>query len=935
IYNSILETSAPWLDISPEEGAVPPLDACDVIVTFNPDGMEPSIYEAEILIISSDPLRPTIIVPVTMTLVADDLSLSPDAGFESSGIEGGPFTPQCMTYTLTNNGNEPVSWTTAPTADWLNVAPASGVLDPCDTIGLGLCISPQAELLQPGVYTETLTLENLDSGSIKTRLITLTVIPPDSFTESFGSGGSDLHNLTLTLRPDGSSAYYAACYEEATQFPTDPCGGTYIALGDDDFAEIILNQPTMVSFYGQSYDRIYIGSNGYITFGQGDVEHEALLENHFALPRMSAMFADLTPTDGQSISWKQLDNRLAVTYENVPLFGDKQKISSFQIEIFFTDETIRVTRLNLAATSSIMGISRGTGIPAGFFESDLSEYLICCPCGDFDGDYAVNLLDFAILAASWLDNTCQSPYWCDWTDIDRSNVVDPPDLAFLTQNWLYGAEAGPGPEPNLPEPIAYWKFDEGEGDTAYDSVGDNHGTIHEALWTDGQIDGALDFDGTNDYITFGHSNCIKPPLPVTITAWITLADSGVIYTISSLDDPSVAYYGLFFQILATGELIISVGDGNGSSPSHRRSKIGTTTLEPNNWYHVTAVVRGETDMDLYVNAVNDGGFYSGTGGPLAYSDGNAFIGSTGGSTNFFNGKIDDVRVYDWALSADEIQALYQMTTQSVGQNSQYYWSEPVLLEELNDIPNGKNAYSPCLSQDGLTMFFGRRSASGTRQLVEAYRDTPDGPFTSERVISELVTGDNLYSPWISNDELRLYYGRYENGTTLRMAQRNSPTDTWTDVKGFYEIHVGGTSDSHATLMPDELTMFYCSNRGSSNYFVWTTNRESLDNPFTTPTPVSELNDSEKSQGPCILTDGLTIYFNSIRDGHTTSDIYRAIRPSIDVPFGNIERISISTDTKNEYCPDVTPDEKTLYFHTDQGIFVSYWKKDEITICLPR
>ena len=50
------------------------------------------------------------------------------------------------------------------------------------------------------------------------------------------------------------------------------------------------------------------------------------------------------------------------------------------------------------------------------------------------------------------------------------------------------------------DPVAHWKFDEGNGTTAYDSAGSNDGTVTGATWTTGQIGGALDFDGVNDYV---------------------------------------------------------------------------------------------------------------------------------------------------------------------------------------------------------------------------------------------------------------------------------------------------------------------------------------------------------------------------------------------------------------------------------------------------
>ncbi|MHC4545480.1 MAG: hypothetical protein ACYSYL_13320 [Planctomycetota bacterium] len=52
--------------------------------------------------------------------------------------------------------------------------------------------------------------------------------------------------------------------------------------------------------------------------------------------------------------------------------------------------------------------------------------------------------------------------------------------------------------------VGWWKFDEGEGTIAYDSTGNNHGSIFGANWTTGQINGALTFDGVGDYVDCAH-----------------------------------------------------------------------------------------------------------------------------------------------------------------------------------------------------------------------------------------------------------------------------------------------------------------------------------------------------------------------------------------------------------------------------------------------
>ena len=65
--------------------------------------------------------------------------------------------------------------------------------------------------------------------------------------------------------------------------------------------------------------------------------------------------------------------------------------------------------------------------------------------------------------------------------------------------------------------ISHWKFDGGEGTTAYDSVGNNHRTIYGAEWTTGQIDGALRFDGDGDYVDF--ANNVITGAEFTVSAW--------------------------------------------------------------------------------------------------------------------------------------------------------------------------------------------------------------------------------------------------------------------------------------------------------------------------------------------------------------------------------------------------------------------------------
>jgi len=73
LYNAILETKAPWIEIEPEEGTVAAGDSEEVSVTFNAAQMEPGTYEAEIIIVLDDPCDTIINIPVTMTVLQDYL----------------------------------------------------------------------------------------------------------------------------------------------------------------------------------------------------------------------------------------------------------------------------------------------------------------------------------------------------------------------------------------------------------------------------------------------------------------------------------------------------------------------------------------------------------------------------------------------------------------------------------------------------------------------------------------------------------------------------------------------------------------------------------------------------------------------------------------------------------------------------------------------
>jgi hypothetical protein len=216
-------------------------------------------------------------------------------------------------------------------------------------------------------------------------------------------------------------------------------------------------------------------------------------------------------------------------------------------------------------------------------------------------------------------------------------------------------------DPNLGL-AAHWNFDEGSGNVLHDQSGNgNDGTIYGATWQDGVIGKSLLFDGVNDYVNIGNKlNNIT--VPFSVTAWIKKSwsdgTSGAIFS----SDSGYYYYG-FWLYASSSSMLIRYGDGGYPAPDSRRDKNSATIGFPaDEWVFVSGVVRGPTNMDIYVNGANMGGTYVGTGGGMAHSSGSATIGNaTWLDTNrWFKGSIDELRIYSRALDSTDVRELYEL-----------------------------------------------------------------------------------------------------------------------------------------------------------------------------------------------------------------------------------------------------------------------------------
>jgi hypothetical protein len=309
--------------------------------------------------------------------IPDALAVTPLSGFISLGPVGGPFLSNSLVMTLTNVSTNTFSWAASNGASWLNLSIRSGTLAPGAATNVTASVDDSATNLSASVYAATVWFTNLNSMVGQGRQFFLRVGQPDDYTELFDSNTNDLAFRTFTFTPDGSVNFYSVCQDMAGIFPTDPTGGNVVALTDDSFSAVTIAGTNTVALYGQRTNVFFIGSNGYLTFGSGDANWQESLSAHFSQPRISGLFHDLNPAAMGNVSWKQLDDRVAVTYLNVPQYGSTNG-SSFQIEMFY-DGRLRLTWLGLNCSNNLVGLSAGQGVPVAFVPSSFSDYATCPP----------------------------------------------------------------------------------------------------------------------------------------------------------------------------------------------------------------------------------------------------------------------------------------------------------------------------------------------------------------------------------------------------------------------------------------------------------------------------------------------------------------------------------------------------------------------------
>jgi hypothetical protein len=207
-------------------------------------------------------------------------------------------------------------------------------------------------------------------------------------------------------------------------------------------------------------------------------------------------------------------------------------------------------------------------------------------------------------------------------------------------------------------PVGYWNFDEGSGNTAADSSENgNTGTLNNGpVWVDGKFGKALGFDGVDDYVQVSQSSSLDVTDQITVETWVYprayVDNTGMVSHIISRCDYSGGHIYVLSMYPDSHKASFSVNPYPDEQPS-------VADLQLNAWTHLAMTYDGAS-VKLYVNGQFDSSYAQ--SGPIETTSNWLAIGCkpTGpwggpGTYAYFNGMIDEIKIYNRALSQQEIQ----------------------------------------------------------------------------------------------------------------------------------------------------------------------------------------------------------------------------------------------------------------------------------------
>ncbi len=356
-------------------------------------------------------------------------------------------------------------------------------------------------------------------------------------------------------------------------------------------------------------------------------------------------------------------------------------------------------------------------------------------------------------------------------------------ISFVLVLGLAGASAAEEIDPSL---VGWWKLNEDFGSTAIDWSGhDNHGSlVGDPQWVSGYIGGTLDFDGDGDYIDCGYDPIFDITDEITLAAWVNIRSIPVQWV-------SIVTKGEYAWRLSNVESDPRFHFGITIWSDANPSVNGSTAVGYNEWHHVAGTHDG-SELNLYLDGVPDGTLSSTTA--IGTNTANLFIGENPEAAGrYWDGLIDDVRLYNRALSQTEINELMPLQPRATAPEP---YDKAILVT----------------TEVTLSWIPGDGAASHYLYFGENFEDVQNGTEGTDKGLTNL----NNYSPQ-SLETGKTYYWRVDeveaDGTTTHTG------DVWSFTIPSKYAYNPVPPDSAEFIDPN-VTLSWAAGTGSIIHFVY-------------------------------------------------------------------------------------------------------------------
>lgn len=331
----------------------------------------------------------------------------------------------------------------------------------------------------------------------------------------------------------------------------------------------------------------------------------------------------------------------------------------------------------------------------------------------------------------------------------RSSAEIKADLASISPSRGSAAVFGPDLSHLSDGLVGYWKMDETNwgtpscsGTPILDSSGNNFhaDTCPTTTGPTGGITGKFgnggDFDEVNDYVLTGGSSKWSTLTNTTVSFWVKPdAVAGTAHILNNYAS-STDQWG--FRWTSTNFIQLYDDIDNAGYTGCQAS------LTPGTWYHIIGTLNDNGDgtykNQLYINGVSQNCSHNSSASWSSYS-GNLYIGASTSSSGFFNGTIDDVRIYNRSISPNEISQLYNFAPSPVGywKMDEGIWNNDCSTSTVFDSSTNGFTGKACPSSTGPTgTSTGKFGAAGNFDGTNDYVDIGDSFYSDSLTVEAWV-----------------------------------------------------------------------------------------------------------------------------------------------------------------------------------------------------